>query len=394
MVTFTDLAILLALGLAAYLGAKRGVVRQVVVSVGVLLSICVVALLYVKLAFLTGQSGTRTVILLLLGLAAGILCFDVSSTAGGWLGRVVKNRVHISKRVNQVGGAAIGVLAGVVGVWIIAAMLAGIGPLAVQSQVARSFVVRATQSVAKQPALFTRVAGLLKPFSSPQAFVGADPTFEIAGTDVNQEYAELDAATTKATHSVVKVRAWGCGAVSSGTGFIVADRMILTNAHVVAGADRLTMTDGGGEHVAQALWFDPKLDVAILAANDKLSGEPLKIDSNEIAPGAIAAFLGYAGGGDLVTGDAVIMQVLNATGYDIYNGAQTTRRIYAFRSTVVPGDSGGPLVTVNGHVSGLVFGHSNDSNKTGYAIAGKQLSPIVRQVQAKQQASGTGSCTG
>jgi S1-C subfamily serine protease len=350
-------------------------------------------LLYEKLAFLSADSSIRTVIFALLLLAAGLLCYDMFATLGNRLRRKYMPHWHIKVGTDMVIGGGLAVVSYVVTLWLVAVMFTNAAAPILQGQLAGSRFLGWARLIGSPPALFTHVSHLLRPFGSPQAFAEGEPDFANNPTAINRQYADLDAAAQAVTPSVVKISSWGCGSGTTGTGFVVADRLIMTNAHVLAGAYRITVQDQAGTHPAQAVWFDPELDVGVLKTDVALEGKPLPLIDRALAAGDVAIVLGYAGGQGLVQEDATILELLHANGFDIYNRQKTVRNVYALRSIIEPGDSGAPLLDSQGRVRGLVFGNSYTQSKTGYAIAASEIIPIVSKAQAQKIAVSTGSCT-
>ena len=80
--------------------------------------------------------------------------------------------------------------------------------------------------------------------------------------------AQAKAATRAATPSTVEVLGTGCnqGFVNQGSGFVVADDLVITNAHVVAGTGEQWVQSAGVRTAATVVAFDPNLDVAFLHA--------------------------------------------------------------------------------------------------------------------------------
>lgn len=393
MINLFDILCILAAVLSTVVGYRRGLYKQLPVAAGVVSALFVAAVLYHKLAFLTGRSSLRVVILLLLTIAAGLLFYDVLLAVGRWLGVRVRLRLRMPVYVSRVGGGITALVTVGIVVWVATAMLESSMPLSIRRVIQESRFAQTMQDTDTAPQLFTRVSYLLDPFRAPRVFAGVEPTFTGSPeATLTQEYSNLDAIAAKAATSVVKIEAWGCGTTAIGTGFVAADRTIITNAHVVAGATRLSVHDKTGTHMAQAAWFDPDLDVAVLTTSEGVGGKALSFREKPLAAGALGIFLGYGGTGKVTAGDAVILEMLNAKGYDIYGRHQLTRTIYAFRSTVVPGDSGGPLLAADGAVAGLVFGHSTAQNKTGYAITAGQIAPVLKKALTADESVSTGSC--
>lgn len=278
-------------------------------------------------------------------------------------------------------------------VWFVANMVSNSTIVVVRQQVNGSRIVASVRTIADSPPLLKQIAHIVQPFGSPQAFAGAEPLFS-QSTAFNQQYANLDTATEQAKKSVVKVSSWGCGATTIGSGFLASKTTIITNAHVIAGATRIIVQDQVGSFSVKPIAFDPILDVAILQTEGDLSEAPLPMFTSTAKAGTIGSIIGYPGGGALTTSDAIVIQSLKATGYDIYGQNKATRGIYALRASVVPGNSGGPLINDNGTVIGLVFGNATTQAQTGYAITTDQIVPMLADAQKKNVTVASGTCAG
>jgi S1-C subfamily serine protease len=75
-----------------------------------------------------------------------------------------------------------------------------------------------------------------------------------------------DVVVADAAHSVVKISslAYSCQKVMAGSGFVIAPGRVMTNAHVVAGADDFIISVDGHEHHATVVKFDSNEDISIL----------------------------------------------------------------------------------------------------------------------------------
>ncbi len=70
----------------------------------------------------------------------------------------------------------------------------------------------------------------------------------------------------EAARSVVKIRgvATACKKILEGSGVVFLPNRVMTNAHVVAGSDSVTVSVGGEERAANVVSYDPSADIAIL----------------------------------------------------------------------------------------------------------------------------------
>ncbi len=141
--------------------------------------------------------------------------------------------------------------------------------------------------------------------------------------------------------------------VESGSGVIIAaDGYIVTNHHVIEGADRITVViPGKGRYEAELTGKDPLTDLAVL----KIEGEGLKHvvfgDSSRIKVGeTVLAFgnpLGYFQ-------QSVTAGIISAVKRQVR--VPNSEYAYTFLQTdalVNPGNSGGPLVNVHGEIIGI-----------------------------------------
>jgi S1-C subfamily serine protease len=191
----------------------------------------------------------------------------------------------------------------------------------------------------------------------------------------------------------VQVQALGCGAVVGfGSGFVTRPGFVVTNAHVVAGFDRLSVRDSAGAHPAVAIYFDPALDVAVLSV-PRLTARPIGWADAPAARGTQGATLGFPGGQpEMVVQPATVQGRLDAIGRDIYGQGSTRREILALAAAVQQGDSGGPFVTSEGVVAGVVFAGDPGHAATAYALTAEQVRPAVERAIGADRPADVGAC--
>jgi S1-C subfamily serine protease len=178
--------------------------------------------------------------------------------------------------------------------------------------------------------------------------------------------------------STVKVEAdEGCRRIQEGSGFVIVDGVVVTNAHVVAGQQRIAVIRPDGKRLnATVAVFDAPRDLAVLRI-DKLSMPAL--GRANATPGQTGAVFGHPGGQDPVRASpARISDEVTADGKDIYEH-DTRREVFILATNLRPGDSGGALVDTDGRVVGVAFAIAPDRPGTAYALTGAELDGVVTQ---------------
>ena len=202
-----------------------------------------------------------------------------------------------------------------------------------------------------------------------------------------------DAVVAKARPSVVKVHgeSENCMKVTEGSGFVVAPHKVMTNAHVVAGAETFSVDTETKTLEAQVISYDPQADIAILDVPE-LSARPLKLAEYTAGTGVDAIVLGYPGAADFTVSPATIREVTEIEGPDIYRATTVTRQVYVLIGSFPDaGSSGSAVVDLNGQVLGVYFGAETHDSTTGFAITAAQVGPQMARVSATQAAD-TGEC--
>jgi S1-C subfamily serine protease len=295
-------------------------------------------------------------------------------------------------RVDRVLGVGVGAAWLAFVIWILSGVLSQ-GPIpSVSQQIRGSEIVQALDRVfPPQPAVVGRIAAFLDDQGFPQVFTG--PEGGIAAPPVPETADEsVRAAAAAGQPSTVQIRTAGCGgALGAGSGFVAAPGFVVTNAHVVAGFDRVSVRDAAGEHPAVPISFDPALDIAVLAVPDVVA-PPIPWADSAVGRGTEGASLGFPGGSsEMVVRPATVQGSLDAIGRDIYGENTVRRQVLVLSAPVERGDSGGPFVTSAGRVGGVVFAGAPDGD-TGYALAASEVRPVVEGAIARDQQVGVGAC--
>jgi S1-C subfamily serine protease len=176
-----------------------------------------------------------------------------------------------------------------------------------------------------------------------------------------------------------------------GSGFIVSeDGYVVTNQHVIEGADEIEVSINGREDtvVAEVAWSDFSLDLAILKIDSsKIEQEltPLEMgDSEEIRPGDWAIAIGNPLGFE----HTVTVGVISALGRPIQiptddRQVRTYQNLIQLDAAINPGNSGGPLLNNQGQVIGINTAVSRAGQGIGFAIPVNEIKDIVNELQNK-----------
>ncbi len=152
-----------------------------------------------------------------------------------------------------------------------------------------------------------------------------------------------------------------------GSGFIVSeDGRILTNAHVVEGADTVQVTLKDGRSLeGRVLGADPVTDVAVIKveANDLPT---VAVSNAELLPGEVAIAIGNPLGLD----NTVTVGIVSAVGRTSNQVGIPDKRIDFIQTdaAINPGNSGGPLLNARGEVIGMNTAIISGAQGIGFAI--------------------------
>jgi serine protease Do len=167
-----------------------------------------------------------------------------------------------------------------------------------------------------------------------------------------------------------------------GSGFIISkDGFILTNNHVVEGADQIKVTlSDEREFVAHLVGADPQTDVALLKIDDpaKLPVLPLG-DSNQLEVGEWVIAIGNPFG----LSQTVTVGVVSATGRSSV-GINEYENFIQTDAAINPGNSGGPLINGRGEAVGIntaLFSRTGGYMGIGFAIPINMAKSIESQLQ-------------
>lgn len=173
----------------------------------------------------------------------------------------------------------------------------------------------------------------------------------------------------------------------TGSGFIFRnDGMILTNAHVVDGADRVTVTlKDGRDFSGRVLGVDELTDVAVVKI-DASNLPTVKLgNSDQLKPGEWAIAIGNPLGLD----NSVTAGIISGTGRSSSVIGANDKRVSFIQTdaAINPGNSGGPLLNQRGEVVGINTAIIGGAQGLGFAIPINQAQRIATQLVSQGQAS-------
>jgi serine protease Do len=195
-------------------------------------------------------------------------------------------------------------------------------------------------------------------------------------------------AVAKASKSTVSVRAAGsCGHPCGphfrrwgGSGIVLDDKgHIMTNAHVVAQADRImVLANDGTVHTGEVVGSDPTVDIAVVKI-EGLSIPPAEMgDSDDLQVGqpilCIGNPLGLSGGPSVTSG------IVSCLCRSLIMGRGEGLPVIQTDAPVNPGSSGGPLVDLDGNVMAITVAQIPHAEGMGFAIPIKMARSIAQQL--------------
>ena len=341
----------------------------------------------------TSTSLTKTA----LSAATLFIGIGVGSAIGGFIGRRIRNVFSWSpfRLLDNLSGAVLSLIAWSIVFWLLATTLLAAPVSSITNTVSQSKVLNtleqymptAIRDGVESVRIYVSDSGLPEGFANVLLAPAVEPP-DLTAIDAPAVIAALD--------SVVKVEGTApeCSTRLTGSGFVVGQDLIITNAHVVAGVENPTVRVKGKGKAFEGtvVYFDPARDVAVIRTSD-FPSVALRI-SEPLSRGDNAVVAGFPGGGPLTLVPARVRSISESNGTDIYGKEPVTREIYSVSADIKQGDSGAPLFALDGTVAGLVFASSATDSQTGYALTAKEFMVGVEIASTATQAVDTGECSG
>lgn len=364
-------AIIVLAGVGALLtGWRQGGFSAVLSLVGVLGGGWLALELLPKALDLVGDDSARFFVAILVVAGGVVLGYALGSWAGLKLRDGIRTRSLL--RVDSAVGSVVQVVTTLLVIWMVVVPVTGNNSGDLGTSVRGSKILRGVSDVAPEwlQALPNRTATLFTDSGFPAV---TDPFDDVPVVEVGEPDSGLAASPAVAATrpSVVRVvgQAEQCGKILQGSGFLVNQDTVMTNAHVVAGTDVVGIETVNGEFDASVVYYNPQEDVALLRVTPDTGLTPLRWADEVAEPNDDALVMGYPLGGPFKATPARVRDLFTVTGPDIYADTRVDREAYTLRGTVVQGNSGGPVINTDGEVIALVFGAAVGDSETGYALS-------------------------
>ena len=378
---FLDFFIVVFVVFLAWRGARTGFLAGALSLAGVVLGAALGSRLVSALLEDDGDLVFGSIITLASIMAFAVLGDVLARAAGGYLGQRITNPA--SETLDRTGGAILGGALSLTLVWVAAIFALGAPLLSPLHPSMQQSSLIGVLNEGMPSRLITQAVSRFDPlpsFQGPEADV-AEPNLDIAS----------DPEVLAATSRVVRVSGVACGYGVEGTGWVAAQDLVVTNAHVVAGelTTQVQPQGSGIPLLARVMVFDEKNDIAVLRVND-LRLPPLPFaEPKEREP---VALLGFPENGPFDIRAGRVGQTQRVISNDAYNRGPVERTVTSFRGFVRPGNSGGPAVNADGAVVATVFASRADSDNAGYGIPSSLVLDLVDAAQERVDPVSTKEC--
>ncbi len=201
---------------------------------------------------------------------------------------------------------------------------------------------------------------------------------EVAKLFEKQKARVVSIRTDVAKKSIEMIMGGGGG--RQGTGFVISkDGLILTNQHVIAGADSITVAmSDGTTSPASFIGSDEKLDIALIKIDPKKDIDFVTLgESDSLKVGEWVVAIGNPFG----LAYSVTTGIVSAKGRNL--GANLYDDFIQTDASINPGNSGGPLFDLKGNVIGINTMVIRDGQGIGFAVPIDVVKTIIPQLKSK-----------
>lgn len=242
-----------------------------------------------------------------------------------------------------------------------------------------------------------------KPTSTNQVVLNAGPTTPIVSNSGNTNFPVVQIAKTVGP-AVVGIANFqssgslfgggGLAEAGSGSGFIIDSQngYIVTNNHVVTGAEKIVVSLADGRNItAKLVGADSRTDLAVVRISDTKSLTATQLgDSTKLQVGEPVVAIGNPGGQEFAR--SVTAGVVSATNRILDLPGEASFNLIQTDAAINPGNSGGPLVNYQGQVIGINSAKNQEAGfeGMGFAIPISDALPTIKQLIEKGYASHPG----
>ena len=368
-VSTADWVVIAVVGVAGLYGISTGFLRGAFSLAGFAFG----AYLGARLAPLILTDGSPYVPVISLGGAvlAGMLMRGVAALLAGAL-RASIGVIPGVRFLDRLAGLALGLVAGVFLCWAIGAVLLYVpGETELRRSVQRSTILSEINDVFPPERLLEELERVdpIGAFLGPPAIVPPPEKGVARDPDVR-----------RASNSVVRVTGIACGLGVEGSGWVAAPRLVVTNAHVVAGIENPRVdTPAGRAFSSTVVGFDVNNDVAVL----RVPGLGAKVLRQANPDRSVSvALVGYPLNGPLTRTPARLGGTARVLSRDAYGRGPIRRQVTAIRGIVEPGSSGGPGIDAQGRVRTTVFAR-RPRETGGYGIPADLVRTVLASATRK-----------
>ena len=192
----------------------------------------------------------------------------------------------------------------------------------------------------------------------------------------------VDRVSPAVVHVQVRGARNGRMSQGSGSGVVVSpDGLVLTNNHVIDGAQNISLSQGDGHKFgARLVGRDPDTDLAVLRAETPEHLQYARLaDSKTLRPGQIAIAIGNPLGFQ----STVTAGIISAVGRSLRaENGRLIDDVIQTDAALNPGNSGGPLVNSAGHVIGINTATIMGAQGLCFAVASNTAENVLMQILA------------
>ena len=204
--------------------------------------------------------------------------------------------------------------------------------------------------------------------------------------DIPEEGNTAQQVADKVLPSVVSITTSSDSSTNTGSGCVMDEEgHIITNYHVIEGADELVVSMNGENYDATVVGYDDSSDLAVIKIDcDKDKLTPITFgDSDKLDIGEFVMAAGSPFGNEQSVSVGIISSLNRSTAMSSISGTTIYADLIQTDAAINPGNSGGALVDGNGNLIGicsLIESYSGSSSGVGFAIPSNYAIDIATQI--------------